>query len=85
MKPRNDAFGFIDYIMTLYRPNGAQIAPCICSKARHALDLINIAPTNLKTCSFVYWVDACDAVANHYGNQQNIENAIAQYAAYMQL
>ena len=32
-----------------------QIAPCICAKARFALGITKIRPTNSKTCSEAYW------------------------------
>ena len=40
--------------------NDKQIAPCICAKARYALGLTAIRPTNSKFCSPEYWYRVVD-------------------------
>lgn len=69
--------------MKFYRPNGAEIAPCICSKVKHPLGVTNVRPHNFKSCSIAYWTDACNVLGNYYGFVNNIPNAIALHREYM--
>ena len=53
--------------MPLYRKtNGSEIAPCVVSKARFALNKRNTRPTNQKKCSEDYWKEAVEVVAEYY-------------------
>ncbi|MBO9595007.1 MAG: hypothetical protein J7599_19035 [Niabella sp.] len=41
--------------MATYDENKKELSPCIVSKAKYALGLKSIKPTNNKTCSLEYW------------------------------
>ena len=44
--------------------NGVEIAPCICSKAKVALEIPNSYVENRKTCSQEYW----NRVVEYFGS-----------------
>lgn len=45
---------------------GYELAPCIVSKAKHALKLPNRYTKNIKTCSTEYWCRVIDLLASEY-------------------
>ena len=63
--------------MKYYRSNGAEISPCILSRARFALRLTKFEPLNDKYCSKEYWEEAVLAVGKYNERIQPWRSKIA--------
>ena len=59
--------------------NGKQMSPCICAKARFALTMTKVKPTNKKTCSIDYWM----LIVNHSGGQADKDKRTIRQALQM--
>lgn len=53
-----------------------QMAPCIASKAKFALELSHKEPSNIKTCSYNYWC----AVIESLSKENKLTATIAENA-----
>ncbi|AUD06844.1 hypothetical protein CWM47_36335 [Spirosoma pollinicola] len=59
---------------------GKELAPCIVSKAKYALELKDQSPCNQNPCSEAYWEKTVVIVGRHYNLDDNtINNAIEMY------
>lgn len=63
-----------------YRENRSEIAPCIVSKASHALGIPNGYRYNRKKCSKTYWDEAINKIG--YFNNIDIDKRIEAKNAY---
>lgn len=62
--------------------NNKELAPCIVTKAKVALELPNKYRRNSKRCSLAYWDRTVRAVSAQSGvrfTERQIQNAIQQY------
>lgn len=68
----------------MYREDGTQLSPCICSKVRHALGLKQTPPNNDKRCSPLYWIEICERMGHANDlDMGTINNAIALFDQYI--
>lgn len=68
----------------MYREDGTQLSPCICSKVRHALGLKQTPANNDKRCSLLYWTEVCERMGNAcHLEVETINNAIALFHQYI--
>lgn len=62
--------------------NGKQLSPCICSKAKYALQLKSTAPNNETHCAPKYWEKVIRTISKLHPNkltETEITNAIEAY------
>lgn len=63
--------------MATYDENKKELSPCIISKAKYALGLKPIKPTNNKTCSLEYWQKVIAILSKTYAlKKKQIVDAI---------
>jgi hypothetical protein len=68
-------------IMDFFKGTQKQIAPCISSKAKYALNLKFTQPNNIKKCSKKYWIDVIESLCiKHKVIDQSLnKSAIEKY------
>ena len=67
--------------MATYDENKKELSPCIVSKAKYALGLKSIKPTNNKTCSLEYWEKVINTLAKSNSlKKDQIAAAIMHYS-----
>jgi hypothetical protein len=70
--------------MPLLDANGKQLAPCVVSKAKHALNIPNGYNGNIKRFSLDYWIKTVNVVAKYHRlSQTQINAAINNYNHYL--
>ena len=62
--------------MDYFNGTKTQIAPCILSKAKYALNIKKQKPSNNKKCSLDYWIKVIKTICN----QQTISDTIKKEA-----
>lgn len=66
------------------RYNGSQIAPCIISKVKNALNVENRYEANSKKCTREYWEEVVTIIGDKYSmNWEQKEKAKDKYKKYM--
>jgi hypothetical protein len=66
--------------MVYFKGTKTQISPCIASKAKYALKLNNKKPSNIKKCSYKYWLAVIETFSSQYNISDNIKTeAINQF------
>ena len=60
-------------IMGCFKGTKTQISPCIAAKAKFALNLTKLKPSNTKTCSYDYW---CKVIET-FSSQNNLSDKTA--------
>lgn len=67
--------------MAVYDENQKELSPCIVSKAKYALGLKSIKPTNNKICSLEYWERVINTLAkSNLLTKEQIAAAIMRYS-----
>jgi hypothetical protein len=59
--------------MDVFKETKKQISPCIAAKVKYALKLKNKKPSNIKKCSYKYWLAVIETFSTQYNISDNIK------------
>lgn len=61
--------------MLVFNNTNIQVAPCIASKVRFALQLKVVRPVNIKRCTLEYWTRVIETISIIHNINPNVQQA----------